>query len=109
MQLLSEKSPGGAKTLSDDPLVPISGQLSSEETHVFLDYLAGGVGDQRQLPEIFRALAEDMSDNRLQQVAKRLSDRLDNGDNLAEAFKSVQTVIPDHLQQALIVGVESGN
>jgi type IV pilus assembly protein PilC len=95
--------------LSDDPSIPISGKLSPEETEVLLYYLADGVSDRVRLPEIFRALADDMCDSRLQQVAQRLTDRLENGDDLADAFKSVQHVIPGHLQQALVVGEESGN
>ena len=92
----------------NDSSKPTPRKLSTHETEVLLYNLNQGVSQRMQLPEVFRALAEDMSDSRLQAVAQRLTHRLETGDDLTAAFKSVQHAVPAHMQHALVVGVETG-
>lgn len=85
------------------------GNLSAEESLSLVQELDKGVNERIALPAIFRALADDISDRRLQAVALKLTERLERGDDLPAALAAVQPTIPVHLREALAVGVESGN
>ena len=85
------------------------GPLSPRQADLLLGHLAGGVADGVPLAELFRALADDMTDSRLQWVAAYLTAQLDQGVDLATALASMRPLLPEHMKQALLLGVASGN
>ncbi len=88
---------------------PIRGKLSAQQAGLLLDELAAGVAGKEPLDEIFRALADDLSDRRLRAVAAHLADQLEEGADMETATASLSTVLPAHMQRALAIGTKSGN
>ncbi len=83
--------------------------LTPAESEALLRGLGQGVDRRTALPEVFRALADHISDSRLQLVAQQITERLEAGADLPAALASVQQTIPVHLRQALTIGATSGN
>lgn len=85
------------------------GKLSANEAGLLLEQLSSGVEHQQPLDEVFRALADDLEDSRLQKVAVHLADQLEAGVSLETATESMTDILPEHLRGALAIGVKTGN
>jgi len=88
---------------------PIRGKLSAQQAGLLLDQLAAGVEGEEPLDEIFRALADDLTDRRLRAVATHLAEQLEQGADMETATASLSTVLPAHMRRALAIGAKSGN
>ncbi len=84
------------------------GKLTNQEVGLLLEQLATGVGQQQPLDEVFRALAEDLSQPRLRAVAKHLADQLAEGADIETATASIADVFPAHMRGALAIGAKTG-
>jgi type II secretory pathway component PulF len=88
---------------------PPKGPLSPRQADLLLEHLAAGVADGVPLVELFRALADDMTDSRLRRFAAHLSARLEQGIDLPTALTAMRSLLPEHMRQALLLGLASGN
>jgi len=84
-------------------------QLSSQAAGTLLEFLAEGVEHGMQLKEVFRAMADDLTDSRLKAVARSLAAKIEAGETPEEALSSLKTVLPNHLRQALAIGAKTGS
>jgi len=85
------------------------GKLSTAQTGLLLDYLATGVDQQVPLDEVFRALADDLTDSKLQAVAAQLAEQLADGADLETALDRTTVTLPNHIRRSLDMGMQSGN
>lgn len=76
---------------------------------MLIEYMAEGMKHGVELQEVFRALADDLTDRRLQVVATNLAEKIEAGATPAEAFQSLDTALPRHMRRALQIGAETGN
>ncbi len=95
--------------MSQEKKSPLRGKLSTLQTGLLLDQLAAGVAEEEPLDEIFRALADDLTDRKLQAVATHLAEQFEQGADMETATASLSTVLPAHMRRALAIGTKSGN
>jgi len=84
-------------------------KLSAQQATTLLEFLADGVAHSMPLKEVFIAMADDLTDRRLKAVAKSLAEKIEAGEDPETAFKSLEPVLPNHMQRALSIGAKTGN
>lgn len=84
-------------------------RISAEQSELLLGQLHSGVAGHVPLNEIFDALADDLTDRRLQSVARNLAAQLAQGADLASAVGSIAHAMPTRLSRALSLGSRTGN
>lgn len=89
--------------------LPARGKLSADQAGLLLEQLNAGIANEVPLDEIFRALADDLTDRRLRSVANHLANQLQQGVDLETALDSIAQTLPAHLRRALATGAKSGN
>jgi len=95
--------------MNDDQKTRPTARLSSQQADVLLSFLSAGVAQEVPLDEVFCALAEDVMDPGLRDVALHLSRQLEQGADLETAVSSISSLLPAHLKRALVMGAKSGN
>jgi type II secretory pathway component PulF len=83
-------------------------QLSTDEVHELAGRMAQLTRAGLPLGPGLRALAEELSGQRLPRLLHDLADRLDAGDDIAQAFESHGRSLPMHLRGLILAGVRSG-
>lgn len=95
--------------MTADPTPLPNKRLSAQSSTLLIEYMAEGMKHGIELQEVFRALADDLTDRRLQVVATNLAEKIEAGATPAKAFQSLDTALPRHLRRALQIGAETGN
>lgn len=85
------------------------GPLSPRQADLLLEHLAAGVAAGVPLVELFRALADDLTDSRLRRFAAHLTAQLEQGVDLPTALAAMRPLLPEPMRQALLLGLASGN
>jgi len=95
--------------MTADPTPMPKKRLSAEAAGTLVEFLAEGVEHGVQLPEVFRALADDLPNRRLQAVARSLAAKIEEGETPEDALNSLKSVLPTPMRRALVVGAKTGN
>lgn len=95
--------------MADERSAARDSKLSAREVGILLEQLSAGVSHRAPLDEMFRALADDLSEPRLSAVAKQLAGQLEAGADLETAMAAIENTLPNHLRGALAIGAKTGN
>ena len=95
--------------MTDDQTPKLKKKLSAQAAATLVEFLAKGVDHGVQLQEVFRSMADDHADRRLQAVARSLVAKLEEGKTPEEALSSLKSILPNNMQRALVIGARTGN